>query len=601
MSNNSSSTPQADTFPGENSPVVGFRPELHNFLESAPSDDGSGILETQCGESWDAQDVESYDGTLGVTRQFVDDHQSQVGSIQWNNNLATIYSDPGNVNGARWCTGTLIADNLFLTAGHCFDDEDANGWRLPRSNGTTNIIPPTEVARNMHVDFNFQRDASFNALPESTFAVTELVEYRHNNLDYAIARLEGNPGAIFGVSDVSNVDATINDMLCIIGHPAGRPKQIEAGPASGFTITRIRYGDIDTLGGNSGSGILHGNSRRIVGVHTNGGCTTSGGFNVGVRITSIANASPIVGQISSATGQGEFYETDGSGGMSLLSQRNGWRRNWRLIVPGNFGGSSFTDLLFYDPVTGQGEFYATDGNGGMSLLTQHSGWRRNWRLIVPGNFGGGSFTDLLFYDPVTGQGEFYATDGNGGMSLLTQHNGWRRDWTQIVPGNFGGSSFTDLLFYDPVTGQGEFYATDGNGGMSPLSQHSGWRRGWTQIVPGNFGGSGFTDLLFYDPATGQGEFYATDGNGGMSSLSQHSGWRRDWKQIVPGNFDGSSFTDLLFYDSITGQGEFYATDGSGELSRLSQHSGWRQDWRLIVPGNFGESNFTDLLFYDPAT
>jgi V8-like Glu-specific endopeptidase len=30
----------------------------------------------------------------------------------------------------------------------------------------------------------------------------------------------------------------------------------------------IRYNDIDTLGGNSGSGILHANSDSIVGVHT---------------------------------------------------------------------------------------------------------------------------------------------------------------------------------------------------------------------------------------------------------------------------------------------------------------------------------------------
>jgi hypothetical protein len=197
--------------------------------------------------------------------------------------------------------------------------------------------------------------------------------------------------------------------------------------------------------------------------------------------------------------QAEFYTTDGSGGISLLKQYAGWRKTWTLIVPGNFGGTSATDLLFYDATTGEGEFYTTDGSGNIALLKKHTGWRQSWKLIVPGNFGGNSATDLLFYDPTTGEGEFYATDGSGNIALLKKHTGWRQSWKLIVPGNFGGNSATDLLFYDPTTGQGEFYATDGSGGVSLLKQYAGWRQTWTLITPGNFGGNRFTDLLFYDP------------------------------------------------------------------------------------------------------
>ncbi len=52
-------------------------------------------------------------------------------------------------------------------------------------------------------------------------------------------------------------------------------------------------GAIDTLGGNSGSGVLD-SAGKVVGVHTNGGCTASGGFNFGMRISSIRAFSPIV-------------------------------------------------------------------------------------------------------------------------------------------------------------------------------------------------------------------------------------------------------------------------------------------------------------------
>ena len=83
--------------------------------------------------------------------------------MQWNDNLATVFTNPGNVSGVRWGSGTMISGDLFLTCGHLFDD-DANGWALPRANGTGAIIPPAEKALNMRVNFNFQEDPAGNLL-----------------------------------------------------------------------------------------------------------------------------------------------------------------------------------------------------------------------------------------------------------------------------------------------------------------------------------------------------------------------------------------------------------------------------------------------------
>jgi hypothetical protein len=140
-----------------------------------------------------------------------------------------------------------------------------------------------------------------------------------------------------------------------------------------------------------------------------------------------------------STGQGEFYATDGHGNIALLKTNDGWRRTWSIIVPGYFSGTfaeSYDGLLFYDPTTGQGEFYTTDGIGGIKLLKKHDGWRRTWSIIVPGNFDNDAHTDLLFYDRSTGQGEFYVTDGSGNIAFLKKHDGWRSTWSRIVLGNF---------------------------------------------------------------------------------------------------------------------------------------------------------------------
>jgi V8-like Glu-specific endopeptidase len=284
-----------------------FMPHL-DLLEAAgmvpeglgAEDDAYGILlESMCGATDDSQPVEQYDGSLGVPVAFVNTHQRAVGQVQWNDNLAAIYTNPGTVSGARWGTGTLISNDLFLTAGHLFD-QTGGGWERPRQNGTTNIIPPSEIATNMHVNFNYQVDATGNPRPVQTFAITELIEYRLGGLDFAVCRLAGNPGTVFGQATVSTADAAIGDMLCIMGHPLGVPKRIEAGPTTDLTGTQITYNDIDTMGGNSGSGILRATNGRIVGVHTNGGCNTAGtGANFGMRITSILTQSPTLRGITS--------------------------------------------------------------------------------------------------------------------------------------------------------------------------------------------------------------------------------------------------------------------------------------------------------------
>jgi V8-like Glu-specific endopeptidase len=263
-------------------------------LSGAARDEYAAILETICGAIDDSQPVEQYNGALGVTRAFVDAHQTAVGQLQWNDNLAAIYTNPGTVSGARWCTGTLISNDLFISAGHCFD-QTGGGWERPRVNGTMNIISSQEIATRMHVNFNFQVDPAGNPRPEQSFPILQLVEVRLGGLDFAITRLGGNPGASFGVTRVSTTDAAIGDMICIIGHPAGQRKRIEAGPTTDVSGTTISYNDIDTMGGNSGSGILRASDGRIVGIHTNGGCNAQGtGSNSGVRIASIIAQSPVL-------------------------------------------------------------------------------------------------------------------------------------------------------------------------------------------------------------------------------------------------------------------------------------------------------------------
>jgi V8-like Glu-specific endopeptidase len=290
-------TPDSGLYPPLPSAPTGF---TEGLSDEQPEIEYSDFLESLCGGTDDSQPVEQYDGSLGVPRAFVDSHLGPVAQIQWNEDLAAKYTQPGNVSGVRWGTGTMISADHLVTAGHLFD-QTGGGWIRPKDNTTGATISPAEIALNMHVNFNFQNDPAGNPRAVISFPITALLEYRQGGLDYAICRIGGSPGAAFGINGVSAADAAVGDMLCIIGHPAGVPKRVEAGPLTSFDGNTLKYNDIDTLGGNSGSGVLQASTGLLVGVHTNGGCNPSGGANFGYRISAIRAVSPVLQALPAMT------------------------------------------------------------------------------------------------------------------------------------------------------------------------------------------------------------------------------------------------------------------------------------------------------------
>jgi V8-like Glu-specific endopeptidase len=234
---------------------------------TAPEDADLAVGEAQqptvCGTTDDSQYVNDYTGTLGPTTAFVTTYKGSKGAME-----AT--ATPGS--SAKYCSGSLIASNLFLTAGHCVDS--------------------TTVGE--YVSFNFERvKGSSTLLTESHFRVDAVVEDELGGVDYAIVRLAGTPGTTWGISAVAAADPATGSAITIIGHPAAAPKKIEAGTVQSFSGSYMYYGNVDTLGGSSGSGVLN-SSGQIVGVHTNGGCTSSGGANSGVRISKIRTVSAVL-------------------------------------------------------------------------------------------------------------------------------------------------------------------------------------------------------------------------------------------------------------------------------------------------------------------
>jgi hypothetical protein len=213
-----------------------------------------------------------------------------------------------NTGPLAFCTAWLVSNGALLTAGHCADDDpDDNGPMRPDGvlDWTNNTVVEFNVpASNANGAINF-------ASPNDQYPV---------NLGAVAWRFDGDvqgfgkDWVVFGVNANSNTRLRPHprqgffrmtyqlpaggSTIRVTGYgvdntPAGatggenaqtRTNQTSSGPynanqSSGAVVWHTYA--VDTTGANSGSPIIWENNGFAIGIHTNGGCTATGGNNAG--------------------------------------------------------------------------------------------------------------------------------------------------------------------------------------------------------------------------------------------------------------------------------------------------------------------------------
>jgi len=160
------------------------------------------------------------------------------------------------VTGA-FCSGSLVAPDIIMTAGHCVKSEDACkdtkfvfGFAVKAKGVMPSEVPASEV-----------------------YGCSQLIgrEQVGTGADWALIRLDrkvtGHAPLKYNTADtVKN-----GDPLIVIGHPAGLPTKIAGGATVRDASPKGYYvANLDTYGGNSGSAVFNGRTGVIEGILVRG-------------------------------------------------------------------------------------------------------------------------------------------------------------------------------------------------------------------------------------------------------------------------------------------------------------------------------------------
>lgn len=353
------------------------------------------------------------------------------------------------------CTGWIPAAGVLVTAGHCAgSDAQVIEFNVPASLSDGTIQHPD--SRDQYT------------INQGTWNFTNV----GIGNDWAVFRVNNN--SITGQQPIQAQDSyflvnqNFSDSLRVTGYGVDGPapyfgaqggtrnsdnqtQQTHSGPNSGSSGTTVKY-QVDTQGGNSGSPIIDEYTQNAIGVHTNGGCTSSGGYNSGTSTynTSFWNAITFNINLSSAQflepGTGGSYLVNGTDVGGTFSGRGGIIQ---ATPPPNFIFMNWNDGSVNNPkfLTENTTDYAVF-KGHLLTSTQSATSSGNQRKIAKDYNG----TLHMVYASLNKIWYTYSTDGGSTWSVEEQISGSGSASTPCIASSDGPLGYDVYFVWQEVVG-----------------------------------------------------------------------------------------------------------------------------------------------------
>lgn len=160
---------------------------------------------------------------------------------------------------AMWCTGFLVAPDLIVTAGHCYDSSDIASVRFVFGFVMQNVSTAVTVVNANQV---------YSGIEVVGHALSGNLDYAVVRVDRAVTAPDADPLEIRRSGTIP-----LGTQVGVIGHPSGLPMKIafgsqttvrDQGPAGYFVA------NLDTYGGNSGSPVFNAATGVVEGILVRG-------------------------------------------------------------------------------------------------------------------------------------------------------------------------------------------------------------------------------------------------------------------------------------------------------------------------------------------
>ena len=168
-----------------------------------------------------------------------------------------------------FCSGSLVGEDLVMTAGHCIKDADgcANarmvfGYAIKKDGGpAVTSMPASEVYSCAKIVKRFLGGEPGSSNPSGQAL----------GPDYALIQLDRKVTGHKPLPINRGTSLRKGDAITVIGHPVGLPLKV-AGGAKVRDFSKVGYftADLDTFGGNSGSPVFNTRTRKIEGILVRG-------------------------------------------------------------------------------------------------------------------------------------------------------------------------------------------------------------------------------------------------------------------------------------------------------------------------------------------
>jgi V8-like Glu-specific endopeptidase len=363
------------------------------------------------------------------------------------------------------CTGWLIDGGAFLTAGHC----DTSGAQTVEFNVPASLADGTNVAPAVRDQYRIAAGSmvSQNGGQGNDWAVFRVVPNTETGLMPAAVQ-----GATFQLSNTQN-PAQVRITGYGVDGPgpgfgAGGPRDATnqtqqthsgalGGNTGGPTSGTLSY-STDTQGGNSGSPVLIEGTDTAIGIHTNAGCTATGGTNAG---TSFRNQAlwAAVQTVQRRTGDVLWQHINGQ--VHYWPMLNGQRQGginiagpvgpeWKLIGGGDFNGDGTEDAL-WQHINGQVHWWPMLNGvrqGGLNIAGPVG---PEWRLIGAGDLNGDGTDDIL-WQHINGQVHYWPMLNGARQGGIDIAGPVGPEWKLIGSGDFNNDGTDDIL-WQHINGQ----------------------------------------------------------------------------------------------------------------------------------------------------